>query len=167
MAAGFLAGLLIPSTKVEDEKIGPVADQVKEKAKETGQEALERGKQVAEQAAETAKETGREQAEQLKDSAQEKAAGGPGRVTAEASRTLSPARRSEKRSGRRPEGPAHPRKGGVVQTLKRTIAEFKEDNLTDWAAALTYYAVLSIFPALIALVSVVGLVGDPQRSRRS
>lgn len=73
VAAGFLAGLLVPSTKVEDEKIGAVADQVKEKAKETGQEALERGKQVAEQAAETAKEAGREQAEQLKDSAQEQA----------------------------------------------------------------------------------------------
>jgi ElaB/YqjD/DUF883 family membrane-anchored ribosome-binding protein len=72
-AAGFLAGLLVPSTNVEDEKIGPVADQVKEKAKETGQEALERGKQVAGQATETAKEAGREQAEQLKNSAQEKA----------------------------------------------------------------------------------------------
>ena len=47
------------------------------------------------------------------------------------------------------------------QTLKRTVAEFREDNLTDWAAALTYYAVLAIFPALLALVSVVGLVGDP------
>ena len=66
-------GMLIPGTKVEDEKIGPVADQVKEKAKETGQEALERGKHVAEQAAETAKDAGREQAEQLKDSAQAKA----------------------------------------------------------------------------------------------
>jgi membrane protein len=72
------------------------------------------------------------------------------------------ARTEEKRSGRRPEGPAHPRKGGVVQTVKRTIAEFKEDNLTDSAAALTYYAVLSIFPALIALVSIVGVVGDPK-----
>jgi hypothetical protein len=73
LGAGFLAGLLIPGTKVEDEKIGPVADQVKEKAKETGQEALDRGKHVAEQAAETAKDAGREQAEQLKDSAQAKA----------------------------------------------------------------------------------------------
>src|SRR4051794_15227846 len=45
-------------------------------------------------------------------------------------------------------------------TLKRTVREFREDNLTDWAAALTYYAVLSIFPALLALVSVVGLLGD-------
>ena len=68
----------------------------------------------------------------------------------------------EKRIGRRPEGPAHPRKGGVVQTVKRTVAEFQEDNLTDWAAALTYYSVLSVFPAIIAMVSVVGLVGDPQ-----
>jgi membrane protein len=44
--------------------------------------------------------------------------------------------------------------------LKRTFREFKEDNLTDWAAALTYYAVLSIFPALLALVSLLGLVGQ-------
>jgi membrane protein len=43
--------------------------------------------------------------------------------------------------------------------LKRTVAEFRADNVTDWAAALTYYGVLSIFPALIALVSVVGLLG--------
>ena len=44
--------------------------------------------------------------------------------------------------------------------LKRTGKEFKEDNLTDWAAALTYYSVLAIFPALIVLVSVLGLVGE-------
>ncbi|HWI75248.1 MAG TPA: YihY/virulence factor BrkB family protein, partial [Baekduia sp.] len=43
--------------------------------------------------------------------------------------------------------------------LKRTVKEFKRDNLTDWAAALTYYGVLAIFPAIIALVSIVGLVG--------
>jgi membrane protein len=45
---------------------------------------------------------------------------------------------------------------GVV---KRTAAEFRRDNLTDWAAALTYYGVLAIFPAIIALVSIIGLVG--------
>jgi membrane protein len=44
-------------------------------------------------------------------------------------------------------------------TLKRTVREFKEDNLTDWAAALTYYGVLSVFPMIIALVSILGLVG--------
>src|SRR3712207_9511098 len=73
----------------------------------------------------------------------------------------------EKRSGRRPEGPAHPRKGSLFQTLKRTVTEFKEDNLTDSAAALTYYGVLSIFPALIALVSIVGLIGDPATITRT
>jgi len=46
-------------------------------------------------------------------------------------------------------------------TLKRVVSEFKDDNLTDWAAALTYYAVLSIFPAFIALISILGLVIDP------
>src|SRR5689334_6628178 len=46
--------------------------------------------------------------------------------------------------------------GGV---LKRTFSEFRADELTDWAAALTYYGILSIFPALIALVSILGLVG--------
>jgi membrane protein len=44
--------------------------------------------------------------------------------------------------------------------LKRTFKEFKDDNLTDWAAALTYYGVLSIFPALIVLVSLLGLIGS-------
>jgi membrane protein len=45
-------------------------------------------------------------------------------------------------------------------TLKRTVREFREDNLTDWAAALTYYAVLAIFPGLIVLVAILGLVGQ-------
>jgi YihY family inner membrane protein len=44
--------------------------------------------------------------------------------------------------------------------IKRTIREFKGDNLSDWAAALTYYGVLSIFPALLVLISLVGLAGQ-------
>jgi gas vesicle protein len=76
VAVGFVGGLLIPSTRVEDDKIGPMADQVKEKAKETGQEAVDRGKEVARQAADSAKETaqeaGREHAEGLRGSAHEK-----------------------------------------------------------------------------------------------
>ena len=72
-AVGFVAGMLIPSTRVEDEKIGPMADQVKDKARETGQEALERGKEVARQTAESAKETAQEQAGELRDSTQAKA----------------------------------------------------------------------------------------------
>jgi membrane protein len=43
--------------------------------------------------------------------------------------------------------------------LRRTFAEFSADELTDWAAALTYYGILAIFPALIALVSILGLIG--------
>jgi membrane protein len=49
---------------------------------------------------------------------------------------------------------------GWWAALKRTFKEFREDNLTDWAAALTYYSVLAIFPALIVLVSILGLVGE-------
>jgi membrane protein len=61
------------------------------------------------------------------------------------------------------EGPRHPTDLGKRSwwgVLKRTVSEFRADNLTDWAAALTYYAILSIFPALIVLVSILGLAGD-------
>ena len=71
VAVGFLAGMLIPSTRVEDEKMGSLSDDVIERAKETGQEALERGKQVAQDAAETAKDSGREHAEELKETARQ------------------------------------------------------------------------------------------------
>jgi len=47
-----------------------------------------------------------------------------------------------------------------IGVLRRTVSEFSDDNLTDWAAALTYYAVLAIFPALIVVVSVLGLIGE-------
>jgi len=59
-----------------------------------------------------------------------------------------------------PEGAAS--KSGLGATLKRTLTEFQEDNLSDWAAALTYYGLLSLFPALIAMVSLIGIFGDPQ-----
>jgi hypothetical protein len=76
-AIGFLAGLAVPSTRVEDEKLGPVADQVKDKVKETGQEALDRGKQVAQEVAstatETAKEKTQEHGQELADSAKQSA----------------------------------------------------------------------------------------------
>jgi membrane protein len=49
---------------------------------------------------------------------------------------------------------------GRWAVLKRTYAEFKADNLTDWAAALTYYSVLALFPALLALVALVGIFGQ-------
>jgi Protein of unknown function (DUF3618) len=68
-AVGFLAGMLVPSTRVEDERVGPVADQVKEKARQVGQEAVERGADVAREAAGSARQTAREQGEELADSA--------------------------------------------------------------------------------------------------
>ena len=76
-AAGFLVGMLVPSSRVEDEKLGPMADRVKEQVKETGQEALERGKEVAQSAAQSAADTvseeGQKHGEQLADSAKESA----------------------------------------------------------------------------------------------
>src|SRR3954447_17894532 len=43
--------------------------------------------------------------------------------------------------------------------LKRTLKQFGEDQLTTWAAALTYFGALSLFPMLLALVSVLGVIG--------
>jgi membrane protein len=54
-----------------------------------------------------------------------------------------------------------------MEALKRAVAAFREDELSDRAAALTYYGLLSLFPALIALVSIIGLVGDPQSTTRN
>ena len=62
--------------------------------------------------------------------------------------------------GRAPDGPGDVQHESKMDILKRTAKEFSADNLTDWAAALTYYGVLSIFPALIVLVSVLGLIGS-------
>jgi membrane protein len=64
-------------------------------------------------------------------------------------------------SQRPPERPAERRKQDLRGVLTRTVQEFREDNLTDWAAALTYYGILSIFPALIVFVAVIGLIGAP------
>src|SRR3954463_7888647 len=73
VAVGFLAGMLIPSTRVEDDKLGSMSDDVIERAKETGQDALEHGKQVAQDAAQTVKDSGREHADDLKSTAQDHA----------------------------------------------------------------------------------------------
>jgi len=59
-----------------------------------------------------------------------------------------------------PETPTDLNKPAWSGVLKRTIREFKEDELVDRAAALTYYGVLAIFPAILALVSILGLVGQ-------
>ena len=69
---------------------------------------------------------------------------------------------------RRDYRPAGTTKGtSLSATLKRTATEFSEDNLSDWAAALTYYGLLALFPALIALVGLIGLVGDPTSTTKT
>ena len=70
-----------------------------------------------------------------------------------------------RRTDYEPEG-TDPRTG-ALPTLKKTALEFNEDHMTDWAAALTYYGLLALFPALIALVSIVGIFGDPETTTRS
>ena len=59
-----------------------------------------------------------------------------------------------------PDSPAELKGKGVFAALKRTFKQFSEDNVSDWAAALTYYGILSIFPAVLALVSILGMVTD-------
>jgi membrane protein len=60
---------------------------------------------------------------------------------------------------RPPSGPTALSRSAWWATLKRTVKEFTDDGLMDWAAALTYYGVLSVFPGLILLASVLGLIG--------
>jgi hypothetical protein len=76
-AVGFLIGLAVPTTRTEDEKLGPISDKIKAEASNVGQEALEHGKQVAQATAETAiqtaKEESKEHADELSSSLQEKA----------------------------------------------------------------------------------------------
>ena len=59
-----------------------------------------------------------------------------------------------------PEGLTDLSAGSWKDAFKRSRVAFKEDKLTDWAAALTYYGILAIFPALLVVVSVLGLIGD-------
>ena len=63
---------------------------------------------------------------------------------------------------RKPSSPTELHKKSWLGVARRAVTEFKDDNVTDWAAALTYYAVLSIFPALIVFVSLLGVFGQGQ-----
>jgi gas vesicle protein len=72
-ALGFVAGLLIPSTRIENERMGEMSDRVMDAAKETATDAVERGKHVAQEAAQAAKESGLEQGQELASNLQERA----------------------------------------------------------------------------------------------
>jgi membrane protein len=63
-------------------------------------------------------------------------------------------------NGQAPQAPTDLSKRTWIGTLKRTLREFKEDDLTLLAAALTYYGILSLFPALLVLLSLLGLAGQ-------
>lgn len=65
---------------------------------------------------------------------------------------------------RKPDSPRDLDKPNWKYILKKTLREFNKDQCPDLAAALTYYAVLSLFPAILALVSLIGLFGDPQKT---
>jgi membrane protein len=69
-------------------------------------------------------------------------------------------RAEQPRCDYRPHGAAP--KTGAFATLRRAIGEFAEDGMTYWAAALTYYGLLALFPALIAMVSLIAIFGDPR-----
>src|SRR4051812_14785858 len=63
---------------------------------------------------------------------------------------------------RKPDSPDDITKRSWLYVARKTLREFGKDQCTDLAAALTYYAVMAIAPALLAVVSLLGLVGDPE-----
>src|SRR4051794_40469171 len=63
-----------------------------------------------------------------------------------------------------PHSPAGLRGKGILAAIRRTFKQFSEDNISDWAAALTYYGVLSIFPGALVLVSVLGFLTPDART---
>jgi membrane protein len=65
---------------------------------------------------------------------------------------------------RKPDSPTEVTKPSWKYIVQKTLREFTQDQCPDLAAALTYYAVLSLFPALLALVSLLGIFGDPQKT---
>lgn len=65
---------------------------------------------------------------------------------------------------RKPDSPRDLDKPNWKYIAKKTLREFSKDQCPDLAAALTYYAVLSLFPAILALVSLVGIFGDAQKT---
>lgn len=93
----------------------------------------------------------------------------PARSAAEPAKDREPpppddAQRPEPDDPRKPDSPADLTTPSWRYVLKQTIGEFSRDQCTDLAAALTYYAVLSLFPALLVVVSLLGVIGQGQRT---
>ncbi|MFC7246584.1 YihY/virulence factor BrkB family protein [Catellatospora aurea] len=66
-----------------------------------------------------------------------------------------------------PQGPTEFTRRDWWGVLKRTVKEYQQDNLSDWAAALTYRAVMSLFPGILVLVALLGLTGADTARRAS
>jgi membrane protein len=73
---------------------------------------------------------------------------------------MSSERRFMRGDGRAPKDPTDLSRHSWKTLLKRTVKEFQDDNLTDWAAALTYYSILALFPALLFLTAILGVFGQ-------
>ena len=69
--------------------------------------------------------------------------------------------------GRKPDSPGEVSKPNWKYIFKRTLREFSKDNCTDLAAGLTYFGVLSLFPALLALVSLLGVIGQAEQTTQA
>src|SRR3954452_17353725 len=78
--------------------------------------------------------------------------------------TPAPAASRQHSDAQAPDAPTDIPPGGWWNTAKPAFAEFRDDEMTTWAAALTYYAVLSLFPALLAMVAVIGIFGEYPRT---
>jgi membrane protein len=68
---------------------------------------------------------------------------------------------------RKPDDPTDITKPSWIYVARKTLREFSTDQATDLAATLTYYGTLAVFPALLAFVSIIGLIGDPQKTTDS
>ena len=67
----------------------------------------------------------------------------------------------------KPDSPGDIERPGWKYTAKASVAEFQRDQCTDLAAALTYYSVLSVFPAILALVSLLGVFGQGEATTQA
>jgi len=63
------------------------------------------------------------------------------------------------------DSPTDLRAGTWRATLRRTVTQFIEDNVLQWAAALTFFTVLALFPAMLRLVALLGVIGGRRSSR--
>ncbi len=83
-------------------------------------------------------------------------------MAASSSTNNSPGRGTEPARGgeQEPKSPTKLGKGGWIATFKRALGQFKHDDVTDRAAALTYFGVLAIFPGMLVLVSILGMLGQ-------